>query len=233
MGAWNSRPRRLNHTFSRTNTPCMLGLHDGERALMPCGHAITPGSLYEYCSNELKRGKAEIMCPYPVANGSRCNRVWATESLKSIACLDSSEQVTVDKMLKQNRGEIKPCPRCSQWTTRYYATKQVSCQFCGTSLCWDCTNYWRGGNNAHNCGNVGCDSKGELQAVLRNCPNTIINGVTCPARRACPSCGSIFEHIKNCPNMVCTHCKKTFCFICLRVDVQYGHKPCELALRQA
>ena len=95
---------------------------------------------------------------------------------------------------------------------------------------------WRSSGNVVKCGNEGCGDHTALFECLENCETTTLNGIECPARRACPKCLEIIEHIENCKHMKCPtkHCKYEFCFICLQhYPCKTGaKKPCTLAPRQ-
>ncbi|KAL5015377.1 hypothetical protein ScPMuIL_009647 [Solemya velum] len=84
--------RKLPEKTRRAQASCMITLSDKqERAEMSCGHAITPGSLFQLCRSEFSNGKVEIRCPYVGDDLTGCDQVWEMDELIEKACIDRRE----------------------------------------------------------------------------------------------------------------------------------------------
>ncbi|XP_069114726.1 uncharacterized protein [Argopecten irradians] len=166
--------RRLRRDLPTSNEECMISLSkDSKRAKMPCGHAITPRSLYDYCWSELENGRTEIKCPYVLnAKAETCNSLWSFDAFTKFANMNKKEKKTIENKIFTNKMKIT---------------------------------------------NQKIPDVNTMISLLHNSPKTVIYGISCPLRRACPRCYSIIEHTGGCRSMRCGYpgCGFVFCFRCL------------------
>ncbi|ESP01086.1 hypothetical protein LOTGIDRAFT_139990, partial [Lottia gigantea] len=185
---------------------------DGQRAKMPCGHAIGPDSLTAYCRSLLWAGKYEFRCPH--VDPTYCGRLWEFYTIKKLAVLTKEEKKEFETKLAENylfKGvKIQECPRCHSYCERKDSKSvRVICPICTRQkeelyeFCWFCLKTWLT-NTTHDCGNHGCSGEDPRIRLLRNAPKkSIVEVPNCPSVRSCPKCGLLIEHIKACKQMVC------------------------------
>ncbi|XP_023252618.1 potential E3 ubiquitin-protein ligase ariadne-2-like [Seriola lalandi dorsalis] len=200
------------------------------RALMSCGHAVTPMSLTNWCRRLLDEGKSRFTC-----GQSGCDVEWPYSEVRKMALLTPEEMEYFEKALASNAikdyFDAKSCPGCSTSVVRKETFNlRVRCVVCTKNgrrayeFCWQCLKEWKGpAPRSDRCENDGCCN--EPLKTLKNCPDIIFQSVTgvsgCPSIRACPTCGSLVEHDRTkCKNVVCTQCRKEFCFVCLKLSVE-------------
>ncbi|XP_047465499.1 uncharacterized protein DDB_G0292642-like isoform X1 [Mugil cephalus] len=195
------------------------------RALMSCGHAVTPMSLTKWCDTLLKQGKSRFVCGQP-----NCNVEWSFKEVCKMALLTPEEKKYFKEILALNyfreNIETKPCPGCTSSVVRAKGSNLlVCCTVCTATrrqpydFCWQCLREWKGPRTrSDRCDNDGCCNL-SLE-TLKTCPDVVISGVAgCPSIRACPTCGSLLEHTKlHCNNVVCPRCSVEFCFVCLETS---------------
>uniref|UniRef100_A0A672Z9X3 RING-type domain-containing protein n=1 Tax=Sphaeramia orbicularis TaxID=375764 RepID=A0A672Z9X3_9TELE len=195
------------------------------RALMSCGHAVTPMSLTKWCRRLLDQGMTTFMC-----GEYGCDVEWSFEEVSKMALLTPEEMGYFEKKMFSNskdRLDVKRCPGCNSSVVRTDFTDLcVECTLCTTEknrfylFCWQCLREWKGPSpRTDRCGNDGCINTSV--ETLRNCPDATfqdIEGISgCPSVRACPSCGFLIEHnTTGCKHIFCIRCAEEFCFVCLK-----------------
>ncbi|XP_067378746.1 uncharacterized protein [Channa argus] len=191
------------------------------RALMSCGHAVTPMSLTNWCRRLLDEGKSHFVC-----GQSGCNIEWSFAEVCKMALLTPEEKEYFEKAMASNaaRGSTKLCPKCKSSVVRKNPSNlRVRCTVCPTkkrryyTFCWQCLRDWKGpAPRSDSCGNDGCTN--ESLKTLRNCPDMYLWSVKCPSIRACPTCGILLQHDNiSCKNVHCPRCQVPFCFVCLKL----------------
>ncbi|XP_067378764.1 uncharacterized protein [Channa argus] len=212
----------------------------GLRAMMSCGHAVTPESLTLWCRSQLDQGNYKFKCPAVVEGTQLCNKLWSYKEVRRLADLSVEEieyfEETIACLAAAQYCEIQPffphqCPQCKTNVARKNLSNLcVKCIICTADqkktyqFCWQCLKQWKGpGPRSDRCDNDGCTNH-NLE-LLKNCKTTNlpeVQGVTaCPSIRACPTCGEIVEHDKTgCKNVVCPRCHVEFCFVCLQLTPQ-------------
>ncbi|KAK2863050.1 hypothetical protein Q5P01_002583 [Channa striata] len=194
------------------------------RALMSCGHAVTPMSLTNWCRRLLDEGKSRFVC-----GQSGCDVEWPFSEVCKMALLTPEEKKYFEKTMASNaaRGSAKLCPKCKSSVVRKNPSNlRVRCAVCPTTkgrtykFCWQCLREWKGpAPCSDHCGNDGCTN--ESLKTLKTCPNIkpkFVSSVSaCPSIRACPTCGVLLQYANTgCKNIVCPRCKVKFCFVCLK-----------------
>ncbi|XP_005925927.1 probable E3 ubiquitin-protein ligase ARI8 isoform X2 [Haplochromis burtoni] len=210
------------------------------RALMSCGHAVTPMSLTNWCLSLLNQGESRFVC-----GQTECHAEWSFEEVCKMALLTPEEIEYFEKKMFSNSKDVfdvKSCPGCKSSVLRTdFSNLSTECTVCTADLnrtftfCWQCLREWKGPSPRSNrCENHGCNNK-SLE-TLRKCPDITfqnVEGITgCPSIRACPTCGFLVEHnTTGCKNIFCTRCKLQFCFVCLKMkeeclETSEYYKPC-------
>ncbi|KAL5010895.1 hypothetical protein ScPMuIL_013200 [Solemya velum] len=233
-----------------TDKPDMINPWDDDpRYLMPCGHAITPDSLYAYCWSELQNRKNKLKCP-AIKEGSitKCGTTWEFVDVVRGACLSDDEMNLFCSFLNHNwlakAERIQLCPVCGEAIKKSNCgNTRMKCIYCRNlgrtgTFCFVCLQPWRTGSRKDYCGNRSCKGSVEnMLSVLENCQRKSIVGVRgCPVVRACPGCRFVLEHTSSgeggCKHMVCTSCNTKFCFICLKIKTDELYWPCGGAFEQ-
>lgn len=210
-----------------TSEPDMITFDDdkdGQRAKMPCGHAIGPESLTAYCRSLLSAGKFEFRCPH--MDPKYCGRLWEYYTIQQCAVLTKEERKEFETKIALNflnKSGMQECPNCQSYCERKSKKDiRVICPICsrkkGRALyefCWFCLRVWKTSGQKE-CGNLNCSGEDPRKKILRECPEKDVIGVKCPAVRACPKCGMMIEHKEACKHMDCP-CGQQFCFICLKM----------------
>ena len=221
--------RRIHSSVPRSSEPCMITFVEGDSVQMPCGHAISPDGLMDYCWSEVSSGrKYEIRC-------CLCNSEWPIEIIKRFGGASEEELRMLEEGLSKNycrvHSNISECPGCMSLCEQKDTSKScVQCPVCTRKkekayhFCWHCLHPWKNALSAKQCGNTTCNA--ELLGQLLAAPEINVIGVNVPSIRACPSCGSLIEHKKGCKQMTCKKCKADFCFICLRKRTPEGSWTC-------
>ncbi|XP_076104094.1 uncharacterized protein LOC143072860 [Mytilus galloprovincialis] len=223
-----------------TSEPDMFTLDDdegGQRAKMPCGHAIGPDSLTSYCRSLLTAGKYEFRCPYKKsANDPMCAQLWEFFTVRKLAVLKEEERNEFEIKISENylrkAAGIQECPKCQTYCERRRKRDvRVICPICSKKgiglyeFCWYCLKTWIGSGTMQ-CGNLNCTGEDPRLRILKTCPMKIVVAVpNCPAVRSCPKCGLLIEHTSACKQMVCP-CGQKFCFICLKMADATGKYQC-------
>ncbi|KAK2863045.1 hypothetical protein Q5P01_002578 [Channa striata] len=194
------------------------------RALMSCGHAVTPMSLTNWCRRLLEQGESRFVC-----GQSGCDVEWPYAEVCKMALLTPEEKEYFDKTMASNatRDSTKLCPVCKTSVVRQnQSVLNVHCTVCTANrgrifeFCWQCLREWKGpAPRSDQCGNDGCTN--ESLKTLKTCPNIVFHTVQgptlCPSIRACPTCGILLQHDnKSCEKVECLRCKVRFCFLCLK-----------------
>ncbi|XP_041840862.1 probable E3 ubiquitin-protein ligase RNF217 isoform X2 [Melanotaenia boesemani] len=197
------------------------------RALMSCGHAVTPTSLTNWCRQLLEKGESKFVC-----GQFGCNAEWPYVEVRKMALLTHEEREYFERNMALNAVKVyfdtKVCPECKHTVTRKdQSNLSVRCHICTArkgrvyEFCWQCLKKWKGDpSRTDRCENEGCYN--EALKTLRTCSVITfesVKGVTgCPSIRACPTCGYMLEHSsKNCKSIYCSRCKTEFCFVCLKL----------------
>ncbi|CAK6952979.1 uncharacterized protein LOC128384021 [Scomber scombrus] len=193
------------------------------RALMSCGHSVTPMSLTDWCRHLLDQGETRFVC-----GQTDCDGKWSFDEVRKMALLTPEEMKEFEEKMLNNSKDFKPCPGCNSSVERADLNNlSVLCSVCTAEkkkdymFCWQCLREWKGPTpRSDRCDNDDCVN--DTLETLRKCPEIIfkdVMGVTgCPSIRACPTCGQLVEHSRKlCKSIICTRCKEKFCFVCLRV----------------
>ena len=223
-----------------TTEPDMFTLddeEDGQRAKMPCGHAISPESLTAFCRSLLTAGKYEFRCPYKQnAGDDMCGTHWEFYTVRKLAVLTEEERKDFEIKISENylrkAAGMQECPKCRTYCERRCRKDiRVICPVCTKKnknlyeFCWYCLKTWLG-SGTKECGNHSCTGEDPRLRILKTCPKKSVVGVSnCPAVRACPTCGLLIEHTSACKQMVCP-CSQKFCFICLKTADARGRYQC-------
>uniref|UniRef100_A0A3Q3K141 RING-type domain-containing protein n=2 Tax=Monopterus albus TaxID=43700 RepID=A0A3Q3K141_MONAL len=202
------------------------------RALMSCGHAVTPMSLTKWCRTLLDQGETRFVCAQ-----FGCNVEWPYAEVRKMALLTPEETKYFEKSMASNRARANPgakvCPGCKSSVVRKnYSSLRVRCSVCTANtrraydFCWQCLRVWKGrALRTDRCGNDGCGN--ESLKTLATCPDITIESVTCPSIRACPTCGALLQHDGvTCKYTNCPRCRANICFVCLessRVSFHFTH----------
>ncbi|XP_060922394.1 uncharacterized protein LOC132996089 [Limanda limanda] len=221
---------------------------DGDlRAVMSCGHAVSPESLTLWCRSQLDQGIYKFKCP-AVGEGTKpCNKLWSYEEVRRLADLSVSEmsyfEENMARLAAADFCDIQLCPQCNTNMERKDLSNLcVECTICTADkktkyyFCWQCRRKWKGrGPRSDRCDNDGCANK-DLE-LLQMCPTIslpAVEGVTsCPSVRACPTCGMRVEHNQqHCKNIHCPRCQVTFCYLCLKLkrDCNQTSSPYKICL---
>ncbi|KAI3376348.1 hypothetical protein L3Q82_016832 [Scortum barcoo] len=196
------------------------------RALMSCGHAVTPMSLTDWCHWQLDEGESKFVC-----GQTGCDVEWPFDEVCKMALLTPEEIEDFEKKVFNNAAkdffDVKACPGCKSLVMRADPYDlSVKCTVCTAErnktyrFCWQCLREWKGpAPRSDRCENEDCQNPLEL---LWTCPDIDfedVRGVTgCPCIRACPTCGLVVEHNRaQCKNITCRRCKVEFCFVCLKL----------------
>ncbi|GLD53818.1 probable E3 ubiquitin-protein ligase RNF144A-A isoform X1 [Lates japonicus] len=200
--------------------------YDSVRALMSCGHTVTPMSLTKWCLRLLDKGEYRFICAMP-----GCDAEWSYEEVCEMALLNPKEREYFERSMfsaAKNFLDVKSCPGCNSSVVRQDLNDlSVTCTLCTADrkhpyiFCWQCLKEWKGpAPRSDRCENDGCFN--QSLNILKTCPVIIFEDVEevtgCPSIRACPTCGQLVEHNSTkCKNIVCPRCKKEFCFVCLKL----------------
>lgn len=234
------QPKTYGPDVELTDLPDMFTMDDeegGQRALMPCKHAIGPESLTTFCRSLLTAGKFEFRCPYKANPGDPfCDHLWEFFVVKKLAVLTKEEIKEFEIKICENylwkAVGIQHCPGCSSFCERRNKKdRRVVCPICtkdkkeSYDFCWYCLKPWLTSSTTE-CGNASCTGQDPRLKILKTCPTKTVVGVPmCPDVRACPKCGLLIQHKDACKQMECP-CKQKFCFICLTVANESGRYQC-------
>ncbi|XP_060565936.1 uncharacterized protein DDB_G0292642-like [Ruditapes philippinarum] len=234
------QPKMYDSEVQLTDKPDMFTMDDeegGQRAEMPCRHAISPESLTAFCRSLLTAGKFEFRCPYKASTDAPfCDQIWEFFTVKRLAVLTSEEMKEFETKVTENYLRkavgIQECPKCESFCERRNkADQRVICPICTRKkgklyeFCWFCLRSWLT-SDTKDCGNFGCTGKDPRLRIIENCPKKMVVEVpNCPAIRACPTCGLLIEHKEQCKQMQCP-CGQKFCFICLKKANTAGRYQC-------
>ncbi|XP_073330745.1 uncharacterized protein [Pagrus major] len=194
------------------------------RAKMPCGHAVTPMSLTDWCRRLLDQGKCGFVC-----GQTNCDGEWSFEVVCKMALLTPEEMAEFEKKIFSNAARsylnVKVCPGCKSRVVRTDLNDlSVQCTACTADrnrlyiFCWQCLKEWKGpAPRSDRCENNDCQSPLEMLWTCSDIVFEDVEGVDgCPSIRACPTCGLLVEHNRSqCKNVICPRCKVEFCFVCL------------------
>lgn len=216
--------RKPDPSIPRSDEECLITLEKGKSLQMPCGHAISPEGLMEYCKDELgDRKKADkVKCP-------QCDVEWPIGVLKRYSCATPIETLFMELKLSDNYCSSAPtvveCPKChTLCEPRNPSRTDVQCLMCSQKgkphvFCWQCLQECKWSKSKYKCDNPDCLSQGERHVlkILKDAPQTSVVCIKCPSIRACPNCGAPIEHNEYCKHMKCPKCTTQFCFLCLTV----------------
>lgn len=234
--------RKPHPLLPKSDKECIITYTEGESLEMPCGHAISPEGLMEYCKHELgTEKKPAVKCP-------ECSTEWPIEILKQYSGATLLESMFLELNLSENycskTTTIVECPSCHTLSEPKDPSRvDVRCDICSRRkerpyvFCWHCLKEctWKSKDAKYTCENMNCNSQNQSQAnlqIIQNATMTEVIGVMCPSIRACPHCGVLIEHIAYCKHMKCKMCNTNFCFLCLRVKPKYRDWPCGFAYKQ-
>ncbi|XP_007543660.1 probable E3 ubiquitin-protein ligase ARI5 [Poecilia formosa] len=206
---------------------------DGEQGPpveLSCGHAASPQSINDFCSNLLKKGQYKFKCPALKKGTLKCDTLLPCREVRRMVGLAAKQQYEKETayLTAEEHCDFKKCPGCSSYVEREDLTNLcVQCLVCSADqkkevlFCWQCLKLWKGpAPRSDRCDNDGC--KNHDLELLRTCETTsfyLVQGVeNCPSIRACPTCGHKVEHDKTgCKNITCPRCQVEFCFVCLKL----------------
>lgn len=180
-----------------------------------------PQSLFDYCSDLLRRGQHEFKC-------ATCDAVWYYSTVRLVACLTTDERRDFERLLSENKLKkeqgMKQCGGCLRWCCRADEQRgdMIKCLVCTETkgyayyFCWKCLREWVDRPDGK-CGNANCSgSNADQLRTLESCPMKLIDGFNVPSVRACPKCCALIEHASGCRRMPCTTCSFQFCVVCLK-----------------
>ncbi|KAK2863048.1 hypothetical protein Q5P01_002581 [Channa striata] len=221
-----STPRARRGRLDEGKTAVLCEGFQSLRALMSCGHAVTPMSLTNWCRRLLEQGESRFVC-----GQSGCDVEWPFTEVCKMALLTPEEKEYFEKNMASNaaRGSTKLCPGCQSPVVRQnQSVLNVHCTVCTANrgqifeFCWQCLREWKGpAPRSDQCGNFGCCN--ESLKTLQTCPDAVSESVEwvtgCPSIRACPTCGIMLYHENHqAKHVVCPRCKVEFCFACLKLS---------------
>lgn len=203
------------------------------RAVLSCGHACDPNSLFQWCKRLLDDGKHKFTCPALVIGlgNKKCDKEWDYSEVRRLALLTGSEKNYFEEKLNHNFAklsiDLKQCPNCNSFVERDKTESlRIKCTLCKRffgkefEFCWQCDSKWGplSVESDMTCGKPNCKNK-YIQILaqckyikLSSCPNL----PPIPSIRACPTCGKLIEHSGlACKNILCPQCQVSFCFACL------------------
>ena len=217
--------------FTTLKPDCIDPFPDPEappRVEMSCGHAVDPNSLTVYCRSLVDQNHFEMFCPAIVdaTTNKQCKTVWEYVEVRQVALLNEDEcrwfESKIAERAAQQYCDMKECPGCRSFVERDdLHNLRVRCTICSKKkgsnydFCWQCLHEWSGPTaSSVKCGRAECEHPD--MPSIRDAPDMTLNGKSVPNRWACPTCGMIAEHNgKVCKMIMCTRCKKEFCFLCL------------------
>jgi len=238
LAYWNEEERIRVPDFNNfkelqptLNADCIMNYNseDELRVEMPCGHAFSPLTIFQYIKMQSENLMAtKIECPVV-----KCNKEWSFELAAAAADLNSEEFVKYGNIFASRQVNendlIKSCPHCSALVQRpeNLTMLRVKCTQCkGSDFCWSCSKSWQGGGFTV-CGNNDCGTK-YVNDQLKSCGMCTPSGlkIQVPKMRACPRCLTIITYKEACKHMPCWGCTKKFCFVCLGLQKDDGTWPC-------
>nr|XP_034334310.1 probable E3 ubiquitin-protein ligase RNF144A-A [Crassostrea gigas] len=224
-----------------TNKPDMITGDTTEPTVsMPCGHTITPDSLFGHMKKTLiSENKPSVCC-----KTKNCGAEWEMQEIIEKADMTEDERIFFEYKVSFNliyyeKSETSECPFCGKFCQRQqqHAT-QIKCTNCTRNkgkvveFCWNCKSAW---TMEHKCSD---NEMVQLQKLLNEAPLKTMsysNIQNVPSTRMCPNCECFIEHKDFCKTMTCKKCNTVFCFACLKVAVRgrlqcgaYSNK-CEVA----
>ena len=161
LRSWFSN-RNIDRSLPRSEEKCMIThmnyKDDGVIVMeMPCGHAVSPDGLMDYCWSELNDKKTEIKCPF-------CEAVWSVSVIKQYGGATATEmqqlEMGIDNNVCYNSNDINQCPKCKSYITRKDPKiNSVKCLICSKKtdcnnyFCWYCLRDWKNPLLSLTCGN--------------------------------------------------------------------------------
>jgi len=236
-GSQNYRIRKLNKNDSKikiTKEKDCITLDDIDeypRALMSCGHAIGPYSMFQFVESSLEKNLSvyQIKCPAVIKDNpiTTCGAVWDWQLVVAIADMSEEEYMRFTKIINSRFEEaqgIRECPSClgKCFRDKNLTIFRARCLGCKKAdFCWACGKLWKG-SGVQICGNEECPIL-RTNSVLSTCDekplvaNDVKTNTLIPQVRACPNCLTLISHKERCKHMTCGGCGKNFCFFCLDI----------------
>ena len=211
-------------------------------AKMPCDHGMTKDSLLAYSLSQYEHGEQCIKCPHLIGKNQNeiCGEKWKHSFIIKVLLSEFDNLNTLVKIkdiiqlnLKCSSNALKSsesydtqqCPQCLSLIFRNIKENEngnrTNCPFCPSkySFCWGCCAEWKDESSPY-CSNSDCPTAFLSQTIdiLHKCDTKNIGSQkNCPTIRACPNCSQLINHTDACKHMDCTSCKKSFCFVCLKM----------------
>jgi len=197
------------------------------RALMPCGHAVTSQTMFDWVTTLFQKNEkiADVRCPLV-----KCRKLWNWVLVVAVANMTPEENLRFTTERERRLGSdknFKYCPNCKIIVQRPtdLTMFRVRCSACsGSDFCFVCCKPWKGGG-FQVCGNPNCSAE-YLNKVLKECPmkqpDYWPQGSKVPSLRACPKCLTLIQHESKCKHMKCVNCSTDFCFSCLSLRTATG-----------
>ncbi|KAK7898179.1 hypothetical protein WMY93_019032 [Mugilogobius chulae] len=225
---YNSKEILVDFTDGEDEHDFLCVGYSSRRALMSCGHSVTPQSLTNWCQRQLDQGSISFVCGV-------CDAEWSFEDVCKMALLSDEEKDRFEQEMFRNKADKDPnnawCPSCSSLVIRTDPENLcMKCPRCSVekerdyTFCFQCLREWKGpAPRSDRCDNDGCVN--QALVILKTCPNIEFSYVrdvsNCPSVRACPSCGLLVQHSgKQCKNIMCPGCRVEFCFMCLKISTE-------------
>ncbi|ESO02612.1 hypothetical protein HELRODRAFT_161901 [Helobdella robusta] len=107
------------------------------RAVMTCGHAISPKSLRSFVENEIRIGKIKFICPGQSISGN-CDHSIPLTWIAEVCAFAENETKSYEKKMTENRLNNSPnfvqCPRCQIWIDKKCIPicNKVTCPNCSS-----------------------------------------------------------------------------------------------------
>ncbi|CAG8695401.1 2527_t:CDS:2, partial [Acaulospora morrowiae] len=151
-----------NDDVELTNEPDMITFEDDLddlRAKMPCGHAIGPKSLTDYCRSLVSEGKFQFFCPYIYpTNNVRCNVEWKYDDIRRLGLLTDDERKYFEFKISESYSfRVLGVRECPQICSKMRGAKEFA-------FCWYCLHEVKDSS----CNNNFCEGVYSRLSILKN-----------------------------------------------------------------
>lgn len=206
---------------------------------MHCGHIVSKKGLFDYLLYFLAETKTfSLYCPE-----ATCLKTWDYQTCQQICLLSKSEKNRLEERFSMNFIDLnirmKECPSCCLYLEKKdIFQKKTKCTNCHYIFCWCCFKKWNVTEQNNSCGDMDCGMDLALLKLFLKAKKKIGKVAGVPQMRCCPKCSELIEHSDACKHVSCKKCLNSFCFVCLKSQLngvwQCGNyaDPCEIAPRQ-